>query len=85
MLFLHIIIAISSLILTALTYIAPSRPKLRASYILTALTVVTGTYLIVLKPSHLVSSCLMGLAYLAITFYGIALAKNKLAKAEVTK
>lgn len=81
MLISHIAIALLSIVFTAYVYFAPSKSKLRTSYILAALTVASGTWLVVSNPAHMVQACTSGLAYLAITFVGIALARNKLAAA----
>lgn len=75
----HITIALLSVAYTTYLYFAPSRNKLRVTYTLVALTVVSGTWLIIANPAHMVQSCITGLAYLAIVFFGIALARNKLA------
>lgn len=79
MLIAHITMALFSLAYTAYIYFAPSNAKLRATYALTALTIGTGTWLVVANPAHMVQSCIMGLAYLGVMFFGIALARNKLA------
>lgn len=76
---LHIAIALLSVIYTAFVYFSPSKAKLRGSYALVALTVATGTWLIVANPAHMVQSCVTGLLYLGVIFYGIHLASNKLA------
>lgn len=78
-LLLHIAIAIASVVYTGYVYASPSRNKLRASYALVALTVASGTWLIIANPAHMVQSCLSGLLYLSVVFFGIHLAGNKLA------
>jgi hypothetical protein len=78
-LLLHIAIALLSIIYTAYVYFAPSRAKLRGSYALVALTVASGTWLIIANPTHMVQSCITGLLYLGVIFYGIHLSSNKLA------
>jgi hypothetical protein len=79
-LILHIIIALSSLVVTGIAYVAPSNIKLRLAYVLVALTVASGSYLIVAKPAHMVAACAEGLVYLAIVMVGIVLARGKLAR-----
>jgi hypothetical protein len=76
---LHIAIALISLIYTGYVYFAPSHNKLRASYTMAALTAASGTWLIISNPTHMAESCLTGITYLAIIFYGIHLANRKLA------
>lgn len=78
-LLLHIAIALISIIYTGYVYFAPSQAKLRGSYALVALTIATGTWLIVANPAHMVQSCITGLVYLGVVFYGIHLASNRLA------
>lgn len=79
MLLLHISIALSSMVFTTVLYISPSNIKLRTSYSLVALTLVTGTYLVVSTGTPLLKACITGLGYLAIVALGIALARRKLA------
>lgn len=76
---IHIAIALASVIYTGFVYFSPSRAKLRGSYVLVALTVASGTWLVVANPAHMVQSCVSGLVYLGVVFFGIALAKSKLA------
>lgn len=78
MLLLHIAIALLSIIYTAYVYFAPSRAKLRGSYAFVALTIATGTWLVIANPAHMVQSCITGLLYLGIVFYGIHLSSSKL-------
>jgi hypothetical protein len=75
----HILIALSGLAYTAYALFSPSRPKLRASYILLALTTISGTYLTVLKPVHITQTCETGLAYVGVMLVGIFAVRHKLA------
>lgn len=84
MLITHIAIALLSLAYTAYVYFAPTNAKLQTTYVLTALTIGTGTWLVVANPAHMLQSCMMGLVYLGTMFFGIALSRNKLA-AEITR
>lgn len=77
----HIAIAIASLVHTTFLYIAPSRSKLRISYTLVALTVASGTLLVVLLDSPLLKTCMVGLVYLGIVSAGIIAARHKLMRA----
>jgi len=81
-LLLHIIIALASLAFTAFTYVSPSAGKLQGSYMLVALTVISGTYLVIAKPAHILESCIMGLAFVGVSLVGTVAARAKLAKAE---
>lgn len=76
---LHIAVAIASIIYTTYTYFSPSQVKLRVIYALTGLTVASGTWIIATNPTHMVQSCLTGLAYVGAIFFGIALSRHKLA------
>ena len=78
-LILHIFIAISSIVYTTFLSFAPSKTKLRISYTLVALTFASGTYLVLLKPAHMVQTCFTGLVYLAIVLAGIIVARHRLA------
>ncbi|HTE57823.1 MAG TPA: hypothetical protein VK694_03680 [Verrucomicrobiae bacterium] len=78
MLLLHIMTAFGGMAFTAYTYLAPSRRKLQTSYAFASATLATGTYLLIIKPSHLLEACIMGLIYFAIVGAGIYLAQNKL-------
>lgn len=79
-LLLHIIIAISSLLFATYLVLAPSRAKLRVSGGLTAATVVSGTWLVLLTGTHLLRTCVTGLLYTGVMFYALAVARNKLVR-----
>lgn len=76
---LHITIALASVLLTTYIFIAPSKTTLRWSYALIALTLGSGTYLILSTHTSLVQACLMGLLYLGISLVGVASAHHRLA------
>lgn len=75
----HVIIALSSLVLTGLAYIRPTQEKLRVSYALVGLTLASGTVLVITTHSPLLSSCVTGLVYLGIVLSGIIATRHKLA------
>jgi len=75
---LHIVIALTSLAYATLTYFAPSKNKLRASWSLVALTLASGTWLVISTQSALLHSCMTGLLYLAMVSAGIIAAQQKL-------
>jgi hypothetical protein len=77
---LHITIAISSLISAGVVYFYPSKTRLKVSYILFALTLFTGFYLILSKPAHIAEVCVTGLVYLGFVSYSIVSARHTLAK-----
>lgn len=78
---LHIIIALASLVTSGLAVISPSKVKLRASYELITLTLVSGTYLVLHTHAALTSACLTGLAYLIIVSVGVFSARRRLLRA----
>lgn len=81
MLLLHIFIALAGLISTGYSYFSPTENKLRASYLLVALTFATGAYLVWSTHSNMLSACTTGLVYLGVTGTGIVAARTKLALA----
>lgn len=82
MLILHIIIAISTVGASGFSLIKPTSNKIRLSYLLTIMTFITGGYLVVVKPSHLVSSCITGLIFLGVVGTLLFMANKRFAKSE---
>jgi hypothetical protein len=82
MLLIHIAIAISSIGFTGFSFLHPSKRKLLFSYLWVAATIATGSYLVVIKPSHMVSACITGLVYLGFVMSGIIATHVKLARLE---
>lgn len=80
MLVIHICLALASLAWTTWLFFVPSRAKLVGSYGLVATTLASGTYLVINSESHILQTCLSGLAYLGVVSVGIVLARQKLAK-----
>jgi len=79
----HIFVALASIVASTYAFFMPSKAKLRVTYGLTALTLASGTYLVWSTHSPLLSSCITGLAYLAVVFSGVLAAQRKLAHQEV--
>jgi hypothetical protein len=77
-LILHIIIALTSLVYAGYTFFSPSQNKLRFSYSLVVLTLLSGTYLVMVTHSPLMAACTSGLIYLAVVLSGLAAAHYKL-------
>lgn len=75
----HIIIAISGLVVTGLAYFRPSKAKLNIGFSLIALTILSGTILVLRLHTSLTAACLSGLAYLAVSLTGLSFARQKLA------
>lgn len=77
-LFIHIILAVGSLVAAGASHISPSVAKLRTTYALTAGMLLSGTYLVIQSSSHLLEACVMGLSLLAVISLEVTLARNKL-------
>jgi len=74
----HVIVALSSIVVTGLAYLRPSVAKLRSSYSLVGLTLASGTILVITTHSPLLSSCMTGLIYLAVVMFGIFATQRKM-------
>lgn len=79
MILLHILIALSSLAVATGVYFKPSQSAVYVSYGLLTATIATGTVLIISSGSHMLESCLMGLAYCGVVSVLTLKARNKLA------
>jgi hypothetical protein len=79
MLIAHILIALASLVFTTFLYFKPSQAKIYTSYALIAMTLGTGTVLILMNPGSLSKTWMSGLGYFAIALTGTILAQAKLA------
>jgi hypothetical protein len=78
LLLLHILVAVSSVIYTAFVFVRPTRSKLRGSYALIALTLISGTILVVQSNAHLVQACITGITYVSIMLMGVAAVQYRL-------
>jgi hypothetical protein len=63
---IHVIIALTSIIIASVAFFNPTLKKLIVSYGFILGTVATGTYLLISVPSHILQSCMTGLGYLTI-------------------
>lgn len=79
MILLHVFIAVLSIVVAGYTFFNPSRLKFKLNYALIALTLGSGTYLVVHEHSPMLQTCASGLAYLAIVCSGLLPARIKLA------
>lgn len=79
---LHVGVALSSIAWSTYLFFAPSKAKIYTSYALVALTLGSGTYLVLSTHARILQSCIMGLAYTAVVSVGIVSAHTKLAVAE---
>lgn len=76
---IHVLIALTSIVYTTYAYFQPSKQKLYTGYGLVALTLISGTYLVVSTHSNMFSACETGLFYLGIVSSGLFAAHHKLA------
>ncbi len=81
----HIVIAIASILYTTYVVISPTLTKIRASYGLIALTLISGTYLIISSHAALLQACMSGLLYTSTVTIGLAYARNKVASTKLSK
>lgn len=79
---LHILIALTSIFYTGFVFLFPSHKKLNIAYVLVALTLISGTYLVLINMSHMISACFTGLIYLGFVTLGLVSTHRKLAKLE---
>lgn len=78
MLLVHIIIALLGVGLSTWMFFAPSKSKLKYSYVLLLSTLLSGVVLVVFNNAHVLSACLSGLAYTAFVVTSIYYANQKL-------
>ena len=79
-LLIHIFIALSSIAFTTSLIFSPSLMKFRLSYGLVFLTVLSGSFLLVLTPSYMVHVCMAGLVYTVVVLTGIIFARRQFAR-----
>jgi hypothetical protein len=79
---IHIIIALSSVFYSIYAFFTPTKKKLYAIYALTALTIISGTYLVITHPGPMAEVCTTGLVYIGIMLVGIWAVHHKLALAK---
>lgn len=77
-------VALLSLAVTGFTFFRPSGNRLRLSQALTALTLASGTWLVLTLNVSLLRVCAVGLIYTAIVVYGIVLARERLLSQEAS-
>lgn len=65
-LLIHVIVAISSVAFSSYLFFKPSNKNFKISYGLIALTLISGTYLVVATHSALLPACEAGLTYLVV-------------------
>ncbi len=81
---IHVIIALSSVAYTSYLVFKPSASGLKTSYSLVALTLISGTYLVLSTHTAMLQACVSGLLYIGVVTSGLVAVHYKLAKASVT-
>jgi len=76
---IHVIIALTSIIMAGVAYIRPGSAKLKTSYAFMALTLLSGLYLVWTTPGTMLRTCMSGVAYLAVVGAITMMARQKLA------
>lgn len=77
--------ALFSMAFATYLYFFPSRAKIHMTYGLMALTLGSGTYLLLSLKTHVLQGCVMGLAYTFGAAAAVVLANKKLARETVRK
>lgn len=80
----HIIIAMVSVLFATLLFFSPTDFKFKVNYLLLAATLASGTYLVLDRGTHLVESCLTGLAYIGVISFALVSARRKFARQRIT-
>jgi len=75
----HIFAALVTLVLSGLAYIRPSTKLFIGSLGLFGATFLSGVFLTVTRPVHILSVCITGLIYSAVVGSGLLAAKRRLA------
>lgn len=81
-LILHILVALGSLVTASVLLVRPTVLLLRATYGLTTLALLSGTYMI-WQGAQLLQTCLTGLLYVGIVTVAIVVGRRKLARVQV--
>jgi predicted tellurium resistance membrane protein TerC len=81
----HVVIALSSIVSSAVLLFRPSKRNFNITYALVALTLGTGTVLVIETHSSLTHSCIAGLVYLFVVLAGIIPAHYRLESKKTKK
>lgn len=79
----HIVVAVTGLVVASMAFARPSHAKIQASYGFLAGTLLSGSLLIVVVNASILRTCMSGLLYTAVMYFGIAAARAKLAKSVI--
>ena len=80
LLIFHITVALSGVALSSYSFFRPDLLKIRLTYILVGMTLISGSWLVVVTHAPILSGCLSGLAYVGIALVGLVPARHKLAR-----
>lgn len=75
---IHVLIALSSIVSTAVSFVSPSSKKLKTSYVLIASTLLSGIYLVASAQASLLRTCVSGLLFVTATSIVTHYSRNKL-------
>lgn len=78
--FIHVLIALTSIVQATSLLFSPSYTKRTVAYGLFFATVVSGSYLLMTIPSHLMQTCIEGLVYMSFVGGVILVTRNKVSK-----
>ena len=78
----HVLVALSSIVLSTYLFFRPSHTGLHVSYGLIGLTLASGTVLVVSQPVHILQTCISGVFYLGGVLGATFVARHKLAVQE---
>lgn len=81
-LFTHIIIALTTLIAAGSAALRPTAQLINSSWVGVTLTFISGTILVVVNSSALVTACISGLSFLALSSALLLVARKRLIVAQ---
>ena len=79
---LHILIAFTSIVLATCALFLASRRLLNWSRAMSALTLASGVWLVVMAPAHMLTACLEGVAYVTVVMALGVVAQQRITLAE---
>ena len=80
LLFLHILLAILSILWVTFTLYRPTPERLQFAYIMAGAVLLSGSGLVFTTGQNIVQSCVMGLFYLGVVMLGAHAARKRLAR-----
>ncbi|PLS81840.1 hypothetical protein CYG49_00530 [Candidatus Saccharibacteria bacterium] len=82
-LFLHVSIAVASLLSATYVLLLPSNRALEISQVLIGLTIGSGTLLVLLSPAYLIQACISGTVYALFALLMTIVAHKRLASVHI--